>query len=544
LLTWTTLANAAPTGISTMLLLSNGTVMAQQGTDATTNTWYSLTPTNGSYQQGQWGTLASMSLGRLFYPSNVLTDGRVLVAGGEDTSTGSGQNTGEIYNPVTNSWSSIAVFPQNAIADDPSETLPNGSVLFGFDGGPQTYIYNPSNNTWTNGGTKLYGDSSDEETFLKLPDGSILTYDISSSIGSGVATAQRYIPSTNTWVPAGTLPSLLSTDFELGPAFLLQNGEGFFIGANGKTALYNPSTNAWKAGPTIPDGMFAGDIPGAELPDGNVIFVGTKVELGGPNTLFEYQWQSNTITQLTTPAALTSALQDEAGFVLRMLVLPSGRVLLTTGSDQLWLYNESQNSDEPAPAINSITSNGNGVYTLSGENLNGPSEGACYGDDAEMSTNYPIIELTTYSNSNFYFARTFNWSSTGVDTGRETVNFTLPAGIPNGHYALNVIADGIGSFDVDFRVGTGGGSVSEATSPTTATSAADNTVTPSAFSPNVAVAAAQLPAAASSASAGSLIATSITGEPQPAAHVSASTAAEKPQELDAFYAAGPFPDLL
>ena len=45
------------------------------------------------------------------------------------------------------------------MADDPSETLPNGSVLFGFDGGPQTYIYNPSSNAWTNGGTKLYGDS-------------------------------------------------------------------------------------------------------------------------------------------------------------------------------------------------------------------------------------------------------------------------------------------------------------------------------------------------------------------------------------------------
>jgi Kelch motif len=546
LLTWTPLTNMAPAQISTMLLLSNGTVMAQFGTDQPSTTWYSLTPSNGSYQQGTWGTLAPMSLGRLFYPSNVLQDGRVLVAGGEDTSTGSGQNTGEIYNPVANSWSSIATFPQDAIADDPSDTLPNGSVLFGYDGGPQTYIYNPSNNAWTNGGTKLYGDLSDEETFLKLPDGSILTYDIWSSIGSGVATAQRYLPSTNSWVPAGTLPALLSTDFELGPAFLLQNGKGFFIGSNGKTALYTPSTNSWKAGPSMPDGGAAGDIPGAELPDGNVIFAGT---VPGANALFEYNWQSNSITLLSTPPTLTSALNQQAPFVFRMLDLPSGRVLFTADSTQLWLYNESQNSNELAPAVKSITSNGNGVYTLSGTNLNGISEGAGYGDDAEMSTNYPIIELTTYSNSNFYFARTFNWSSTGVDVGRETVNFTLPTGIPNGNYVLTVIASGIGSQGTNFRVGSGtlvsgatGGPIATDTVP--ATSAAGSSVTPSAFGPNVALASPQLSAAAASAPAAAQVLNSVNGDLQPAAHVSASTPTEKPQALDAFYAAGPFPDLL
>ena len=59
----------------------------------------------------------------------------------------------------------------------------------------------------------------------------------------------------------------------------------------------------------------------------------------------------------------------------------------------------------------------------------------------------PIIELTTQSNSNFYF-RTFQLElhrcRDRSDTP-ETVNFTLPAGIPNGNYVLTVIASGIGS---------------------------------------------------------------------------------------------------
>ena len=45
-----------------------------------------------------------------------------------------------------------------------------------------------------------------------------------------------------------------------------------------------------------------------------------------------------------------------------------------------------------------------------------------------MATNYPIVQLTNASGQVSY-ARTANWSSTGVATGStpETVDFTLPA---------------------------------------------------------------------------------------------------------------------
>ncbi len=348
---------------------------------------------------------------------------------------------------------------------------------------------------------------------------------------------------------AGTLPSLLSTDYELGPAFLLQNGQGFYIGSNGKTALYNPSTNSWKAGPSMPDGGAAGDVPGAELPDGNVIFAGT---VPNANALFEYHWQSNTITLLSTPPELTSALNQQAPFVFRMLDLPSGRILFTADSTQLWLYDESQNSNEPAPVVKSITNNGNGLYTLAGTGLNGISEGAGYGDDAEMSTNYPIIELTTQSNSNFYFARTFNWSSTGVATGRtpETVNFTLPAGIPNGNYVLTVIASGIGSYGTDFRVGNGPSVVSAAAGtlvtspPTPAVSASGcRSDTVSGQRRSAAVANPTTNEVVVNANQ-AVVVNPVSSDPQPAAHTSTSTAADKPEEIDAVFAAGPFPDLL
>src|SRR5262249_46314244 len=70
----------------------------------------------------------------------------------------------------------------------------------------------------------------------------------------------------------------------------------------------------------------------------------------------------------------------------------------------------------------------NGTFTLTGTQLNGISEGSSYGDDVENSSNYPIVQLV--NGSQVTYARTSNWSNTGVATGStiETTLFTPPAG--------------------------------------------------------------------------------------------------------------------
>ena len=51
--------------------------------------WYRLTPnSSGSYINGTWTTLASMGTARLFFASNVLTSGKVMVLGGEYSGAG------------------------------------------------------------------------------------------------------------------------------------------------------------------------------------------------------------------------------------------------------------------------------------------------------------------------------------------------------------------------------------------------------------------------------------------------------------------------
>ena len=90
---WTTLTASSssseqplsPLGLSTSLLLPNGDLMVLGSgpNGGPTNTWYEITPVNGSYANGTWTQLASMNQSRLYFSSDVLPNGDVFVFGGE-----------------------------------------------------------------------------------------------------------------------------------------------------------------------------------------------------------------------------------------------------------------------------------------------------------------------------------------------------------------------------------------------------------------------------------------------------------------------------
>jgi hypothetical protein len=444
-----------------MMLLSDGTVMVQGGGTPTTvtKTWYQLTPDgSGSYANGTWSQLPDMSLERYAYASNVLPDGRVFVLGGEYSGpdgTSNWTNTGEIYDPVANTWTAIQNYPKPMFGDNPSEVLPDGRVLAGDLLKPSTYIYDPASDSWTEAATKLHRDQSDEETWVKLPDNSILSYDVFGT-SFGIVHSQRYLPAQDQWVDAGNVPVALSNStvgYELGPAFLLPDGRAFYLGATNHTAYYDPANNSWTAGPDMPNDMTAADVPGAMMPNGKILVaLGPMPFFAAPTSLFEFDPATNAYTDVTpSPDMYDLHLRPNDD---RMLILPTGQVLFTNESDQLILYTPDSAPDPSwQPVIRKIKDNQDGTFVLGGLQLNGISEGASYGDDAEMYTNYPIIRLTD-ATGNVFYARTFNWSSTGVATGslRETVEFTLPAGIVAGDYSLEVIGCGIASNPVTFTV--------------------------------------------------------------------------------------------
>ena len=456
---WMKLTNLAPNPPGTMLLLTDGTVMVQNGGSSD---WMRLKPNiHGSYVNGSWTQdINSMSLPRLYFASNVLPSGKVWILGGEYSGNPLMQNLtplGEIWDPITNVWSPITPYPTGSFGDDPSMLLPGERILAGDIFSNQPQIYSVATNTWSPSARKVYDDRSDEEGWAKLGNGKILTYDIFQSVDAGNGYAELYNPATNAWSsisPAdgsatGILP-LLSLGFELGPVLRLQDGRAFVIGANNHTALYNPATNRWTVGPDTPGGFGADDAPAAELPNGHVVYAADNVAIGlfkPPTRVFEFDPVTTSTVEITPS---DSRLLSIPSFVTRMLTLPTGQVLFSDGSLQLWVYTGAGGSN-PAlrPVVNNLAYNGGGIFTLMGKQLNGQSAGSTYGDDVESDENYPIVRLTS-SIGNVYYCRTSNWSTVGVNGGMalQTVNFTLNSAVTAGNYELTVVGAGIPSFPV------------------------------------------------------------------------------------------------
>ena len=243
--TWTALP-AAPASVGLMMLLPDGSVLAFGS--GTSNTIYKLRPDAlGHYATGTWSTLASMHDTRLYFASQVLKDGRVFVAGGE---YGTGMYEGETYNPLTNQWFKAPSSGQR-FSDADSVLLPDGRVLVALVTGAlkSTTLYNPTTNTWATGPTT--NGVHNESAWLVLPDNTVLF------VGRDGATAERYFPSSNTWVVDSTVPVSLYDPYgsEAGGATMLPNGKALFIGSLGANAIYTPSgtsaSGAWVTAATL-----------------------------------------------------------------------------------------------------------------------------------------------------------------------------------------------------------------------------------------------------------------------------------------------------
>lgn len=458
---WTRLTNSYPIGNSgLMLLLTDGTVIVQasDGPLGQSAFWYKLKPdASGNYINGTWVKIASTSVDRGYYASNVLPNGKVLILGSEVTSSSTAYNTGEIYDPVADSWTTVQ-YPEADFLDGTSVLLPTGKVLCGSATSAVTYLFDPATNNFTKSGTKLRNDVNDEETWALMPDNTVVTYESIASPFTPPALAQRYSIVNGTWSDTGPVPvSLGSTNggIGLGAVSLLPNGKVIYIGDT-NSALFSPATNTWVAGPNMPASVI--DIaqdengsPGAMLPDGHLMFV-----CANPVGMMDYDYTTNKVTDITAqldPTLLSQMQSFTPSPYRRMLVLPNGHILFNLGNGVIWDYGTSGTPQAAwRPTISKIVkgtgANSNG-YTLTGTQLTGLWQGATC-DDANMDTNYPIVRLTSSTNKVFY-ARTTNWTP-GVATGSTptTVNFTLPTGLANDTYQLVVIANGIASANFSF----------------------------------------------------------------------------------------------
>ena len=204
----------------TVFLLTDGSIMMQErasafGQSVSTRRWWKLTPDgSGNYANGSWSRLADSNHDRLYFASGVLADGRVIVCGGEysDASGNFSQddtNTCEIYDPVADSWTSIASPPSTAnpgsvwtqVGDSPCTVLPDGRFLLASLTTTDVAVFDPATNTWSTLAARTVG-AAGEESFVLMPDGTIASVSCNTPTQTNL-----YTIATDSWATGNALPT-------------------------------------------------------------------------------------------------------------------------------------------------------------------------------------------------------------------------------------------------------------------------------------------------------------------------------------------------
>ena len=489
---------------STCLLLTDGSVMCQAGEQ--TKSWQRLTPDqNGKYATGNWSALQDLpqpspvppGYGPLYYASAVLPDGRVFVIGGEYNNgylgcatppppvTNCSTTLGYVFDPTANGgagqWAGPITVPAGyGGSDNQSIILKDGTILIADVNSRSIYQLDATALTLTLVSASGKLDGNDEEGWIDLPDGTVLTVDANNpaNVSTGGGTAYEiYDPATLSWSAPGYTPVNL-TDItstgggsrEVGPSILRPDGTVIWFGGNpsGQTATYNTVTKTWTAAATFPLGsipqntgqqLTVADGPASILPDGNVLVesspgvVAKKFGTGAQFFEFDTTGAFNLVT------ASGPSVSGEAAFKGRMVALPSGEVLYTHGSNDVYLYT---NSGSPQNAWRPVITSAPGVlglgntYSISGNLFNGVSMGGSYGDDAQTATNYPLVRITNNGSGHVFYARTHNHSRMGVEAVGDisviSTNFDVPSGMDQGASELVVVTNGIPSVNFDVNV--------------------------------------------------------------------------------------------
>ena len=432
-------------------------------------------------------------------PSSLLSHRRILAGNLLNNST-------YLYSIDSNSWTQAATKVYKDSSDEEGWTVMSGGLILTYDLDPSiatgqghAELYNPSVNLWSgispadgtaNGDLPLLSSNAlgfELGPVLRLQDGRGFV------IGANQHTA-LYRQTTNTWSEGPDTFGTLSNPFgtieharfgaDDAPAALMPNGHVLFaadagpnpVTSNGGTTAGSaiitniPTTAGLQVFWSVVQANGKSDVipPGAyitSIDSRHQIHISANAEasaasvglvLGGifsnPTELFDFDPRSQRISPVR-PALADPNLASDPAFIVRMLVLPSGQVLFNDGAgSQLYVFTP-VGSANPAyrPVVDKVEYSGDGVFNLTGRQLNGPSDASAYGDDVQSNENYPIVRLQNSSGLVFY-CRSRDWTSTGVGNISESVRFTLNPAVVPGIYQLTVSAGGISSAPVQLAV--------------------------------------------------------------------------------------------
>jgi hypothetical protein len=303
--TFSTLASQLFTSrtFATATLLANGKVLIAGGLDGpgdnspVTQTTDIFDPTTDTFTQGP-----NLSSAREHAAAVALSNGTVLIAGGDSGSSGDALNTSDIYTPATSGIGSMSPGPtmNHPRTQLMATTLYTGDALFAggdSDGTPDSTaeIYSLNNNTFSTNLISMTDGGREHGTATLLPNGDVLVAGGFTTAPGAVSlsptgTAELFITTSSAFQSTGSMniPRANMT------ATLAPNGSVFIAGGDstggvilGSSELYSASTGTFAAMTNTVSLSTGRELPTATLlTNGQVLIAGglTSSPTGGTVT--------------------------------------------------------------------------------------------------------------------------------------------------------------------------------------------------------------------------------------------------------------------
>ena len=284
---------------------------------------------------GTWSSVSPAAKAR-FGHTAVMTQGKLLVVGGNNGTVA--LSTAEVYDPAAGTWGPTGALAQ-ARTEHTATLLPSGKVL--VVGGNNTAalasaeLYDPAVGAWSSAGSLMQARRTHTTTLLL--NGKVLVVGGRDNQDLSLGSAEEYDVASGTW--SSTSPGSLTTARDRHSALLLPDGRLLVVGGYVKASwgygpvsaaeVYDPASRTWSSAEHLTRGRY--NLTATLLPTGGVLVVGGQsADLSGIVT--------EVVAEVYVPATATRASVGSLSQSRRehsATLLPDGRVLVAGGRDMV-----------------------------------------------------------------------------------------------------------------------------------------------------------------------------------------------------------------